>query len=150
MAVGGALCAPVDPTGRYNRTNHAWHAGSSFAPVTAKASVPSARMIPSNGGDPQQIRRRAVDRELPDRLKRAANGKVVIHDYAYSRSKVDPALVTEEERAAVPPVRQAMVIDHGPEFGPSLYLGSHAARIEGMSEAEGRALIDEQIGRAHV
>src|SRR3546814_17015957 len=35
-----------------------------------------------------------------------------------------------------------MVIDHGPEFGPSLYLGSHAARIEGMSEAEGRALID--------
>ena len=34
-----------------------------------------------------------------------------------------------------------MVIDHGPH-GKSLYLGAHAARVEGYAEKEGRELID--------
>ena len=147
MDAGGTVVPPSDRQVLNNRANQLWHADSSFKAVPAKASMLSARIIPSKG-DTQYISMRAVYRALPDRLKRAADGKVVIHDYAYSRSKVDPALVTEEERAAVPPVRQAMVIDHGPEFGCSLYLGSHAARIEGLSEGEGRALIDELMAFA--
>ena len=148
MDATGTVVPPSDRQVLNNRANQLWHADSSFKAVPAKASMLSARIIPSKGGDTQYISMRAVYRALPDRLKRAADGKVVIHDYTYSRSKVDPALVTEEERAAVPPVRQAMVIDHGPEFGCSLYLGSHAARIEGLSEAEGRALIDELMAFA--
>ena len=69
------------------------------------------------------------------------------HDYTYGRSKIDPNLVTDDERAAVPPVRQAMVLDHG-DPGRSLYLGAHCALIEGMDEAEGRALIDRLMAFA--
>lgn len=126
-----------------NRANRFWHADSSFKAVPARASMLSARIIPSNGGDTEFISMRAVYQALPESLKAAIEGKVVIHDYAYSRSKIDPDLVTDEERAAVPPVRQTMVIDHGPALGKSLYLGAHAARVEGMSEDEGRALIDD-------
>lgn len=143
----GEIQAPTDRQVLNNRANQQWHADSSFKPVPAKASMLSARIIPTSGGNTEYLSMRAVYAALPDDLKQAVDGRVAIHDYAHGRSKVDPNLVTEEERAAVPPVRQAMVLDHG-EHGRSLYLGAHAASVEGMDEAEGRALIDRLMGFA--
>lgn len=148
MNEDGVVVPPTDKQVLNNRANRLWHADSSFKAMPAKASMLSARVIPSKGGDTEFISMRAVYAALPEDVKKAAENKVVIHDYAYSRSKIDPNLVTDEERAAVPPVRQAMVIDHGPQLGKSLYLGAHAARVEGMGEAEGRALIDELMAFA--
>ena len=51
-------------------------------------------------------------------------GEVCIHDYAYGLGKVTPNLLTDKERAALPPVRQAMVLHHG-AWGRSLYIGVH-------------------------
>src|SRR3546814_10372288 len=90
MDAGGTVVPPSDRQVLNNRANQLWHADSSFKAVPAKASMLSARIIPSKGGDTQYISMRAVSRQLPARLTRAANGKVVLHDYAYSRSKVDP------------------------------------------------------------
>ena len=42
----------------------------------------------------------------------------------------------------MPPVEQAMVLEHD-DGSKSLYLGAHCASVVGMSEADGRALIDE-------
>ena len=138
------------PTGRQilnNRANQHWHADSSFKPVPSKASMLSARIIPSQGGNTEYLSMRAVWAALPAEDKALLDGKVAAHDYAHGRSKIAPDLVTEAERAAVPPVRQAMVLDHGPQ-GRSLYLGAHCARVEGMDEAEGRALIDRLMAFA--
>ncbi|MEC8028315.1 MAG: TauD/TfdA family dioxygenase, partial [Pseudomonadota bacterium] len=63
-------------------------------------------------------------------------------------SKIDPSLVTQAERDSLPPVRQAMVLDHGPELGKSLYLGAHAKAIEGMDAAASTALIEELMAFA--
>ena len=53
-----------------------------------------------------------------------------------------------EERQGMPPVPQVLVRTI-PESGrKSLYLASHAGRILGMPEAEGRALIDELVAHA--
>ena len=101
----------------------------------------SARILPSKGGNTEYLSMRAVYAALPDAEKEMLTGKVAIHDYAFGRSKIDPELVTPEERVAVPPVRQAMVLDHG-VHGKSLYIGAHCAAVEGMEEVEGRALID--------
>lgn len=143
LAPDGSIVPPTSRQMLNNRANQFWHADSSFKPVPARASMLSARIIPGEGGDTQYCCMRAAYAALPQRLKDAVEGRVAIHDYSWSRSKVDPALVTEEEKRAVPPVRQAMVLDHGPGLGRSLYLGAHAARIEGLDEAAGRALIDE-------
>jgi len=144
----GAIGPPTDRQVLNNRANQSWHTDSSFKPVPARASMLSAREIPRGGGaDTQFATMRAAWAELPDELKRLARGKVVIHDYAHSRSKIDPNLVTDAERLALPPVRQAMVRDES-SFGPALYLGAHAARVEGMGEAEGRALIDQLMAFA--
>lgn len=146
----GADGTIVPPTSRQmmnNKANRFWHADSSFKPVPARASMLSARLIPSAGGDTQYCCMRAAYADLPQSLKDAVEERVAIHDYSWSRSKVDTELVTEEERRAVPPVRQAMVLDHG-AHGRSLYLGAHAACVEGMPDAEGRALIDELMAFA--
>ena len=138
------------PTGRQvlnNKANQHWHADSSFKTVPAKASMLSARIIPLSGGNTEYISMRAVYAALSEQDKARLAGKVAIHDYAYGRSKIDPELVTAEERAAVPPVRQSMVLDHG-VHGKSLYLGAHCALVEGMDDKEGRALIDRLMAFA--
>jgi alpha-ketoglutarate-dependent 2,4-dichlorophenoxyacetate dioxygenase len=148
IGADGAIVPPTDRQILNNRANQLWHTDSSFKPVPARASMLSAREIPKGGGaDTQFATMRAAWAELPEALKREARGKVVVHDYAHSRSKIDPGLMTAAERAALPPVRQAMVRDESP-FGPALYLGAHAARVEGMDEAAGRALIDRLMAFA--
>ena len=116
---------------------------SSFKPVPARASLLSAREIPSLGGDTQYASMRLAYAALPDEDKRLVEGLVAVHDFGWSRSRIDAALVTEAERTANPPVRQAVVVDS--PNGKALYLGAHARSIEGMDEAEGRALIDRLI-----
>jgi hypothetical protein len=54
--------------------------------------------------------------------------------------------MSDAERAAHSPVRQAVVLD-GPH-GRALYLGAHAAGIEGMAEGEARALIERLMAFA--
>ena len=147
IGADGSITSPTDKQILNNKANQHWHADSSFKPVPAKASMLSARIIPSNGGNTEYLSMRAAYAALPPAKQAEIGDLVAIHDYAHGRSKIDPDLVTDEERRAVPPVRQAVVLDHG-EFGKSLYLGAHCASIEGWPEAEGRALIDELMTHA--
>ena len=147
IGADGSITSPTDKQILNNKANQHWHADSSFKPLPAKASMLSARIIPSKGGNTEYLSMRAAYAALPPAKQAEIKGLVAIHDYAHGRSKIDPSLVTDEERRAVPPVRQAVVLDHG-AFGNSLYLGAHCASIEGWPEAKGRALIDELMAHA--
>ncbi len=125
--------------------NQLWHSDSSFKRIPALASMLSGRVVPPEGGDTEFVSMRAVWRELPEAIRARIENMIAIHDYAYSRGKVDPDLASEAERDALPPVRQAVVRKHPTSGERSLYLGSHASAIEGMSIEEGRRLIDELI-----
>ena len=142
----GAIAPPTDKQVLNNRANRQWHHDSSFKPVPARASLLHAREIPGAGGDTEFASTRAAWSALPAELQREARGRVALHDFSWSRSRVAPELVTEQERADWPPVRQAVVLD-GPH-GPALYLGAHARSIEGMDDVEGRALIDRLMEHA--
>ena len=140
MGPDGEIVPPSDKQVLNNKANQQWHADSSFKAVPAKASLLSARIIPSAGGNTEYISMRAVHQALDEATKARIDGLITIHDFDYGRRKIDPNLVSAEERAAVPPVRQAMVLDHG-TYGKSLYLGAHCARVEGWSEEASRELI---------
>lgn len=142
----GQIGAPSDKQVLNNRANQIWHSDSSFKPVPALASLLSAREIPSQGGDTEFASMRAAYAELPEADKLVVESLVAIHDFGWSRSRVAPGLVTDAERAAHPAVRHAVVRD-SPQ-GKALYLGAHAARIEGMPDAEARALIDRLMAFA--
>ncbi|MBV8652197.1 MAG: TauD/TfdA family dioxygenase, partial [Alphaproteobacteria bacterium] len=143
IAADGCIVAPTDKQVLSHRADQIWHTDSSFKPLPARASLLSAREIPSRGGDTQYASMRAAYAALPDEDKRRVDGLVAVHDFTWSRSRVDPTLVTDAERADHPPVRQAVVMDS--PNGKALYLGAHARFIDGMDEAESRALIDRLI-----
>ena len=130
-----------------NKANRLWHHDSSFKPLPARASLLSAREIPSAGGDTEFASMRAAFAALDPGEQAALRGRVAIHDFGWSRARVDAALVTEEERRQHPPVRQAVVLEENPH-GPALYLGAHARSIEGMGEEESRHLIERLMAHA--
>jgi alpha-ketoglutarate-dependent 2,4-dichlorophenoxyacetate dioxygenase len=108
IAADGSIVAPTDKQVLSNRANQIWHTDSSFKPVPARASLLSAREIPPKGGDTQYASMRAAYAALSDEDKRLVEGLVAVHDFGWSRSRIDPALVTDTERADNPPVRQAV------------------------------------------
>lgn len=72
----GTIGAPSDKQVLNNRANQIWHADSSFKPVPARASLLSAREIPSRGGDTEYASMRAAYAALPEAEKRAVGGLV--------------------------------------------------------------------------
>jgi len=128
--------------------NRLWHTDSSFKRLPARASLLYARSIPPVGGHTEFADERAAYDALPEDMKRRLQGLVAEHSIFNSRGRLGFTEFNDDEREAMPPVPQALVRVI-PESGRrSLYLASHAGRIFGMPEPEGRALIDELLAHA--
>jgi alpha-ketoglutarate-dependent 2,4-dichlorophenoxyacetate dioxygenase len=128
--------------------NRLWHTDSSFKRLPALASLLYARSIPPIGGHTEFADERAAYDALPEETKLRLNCLVAEHSIFNSRARLGFTNFSDEERREMPPVPQ-VVVRTIPESGrKSLYLASHAGRIFGMPENEGRALIDQLIGHA--
>jgi alpha-ketoglutarate-dependent 2,4-dichlorophenoxyacetate dioxygenase len=128
--------------------NRIWHTDSSFKRLPALASMLYAHSIAPVGGHTEFADERAAYDALPDDMKRRLESLVAEHSIFNSRARLGFTNFSDEERRELPPVPQVMVRTI-PESGrKSLYLASHAGRILGMGEPEGRALIDELIAHA--
>jgi alpha-ketoglutarate-dependent 2,4-dichlorophenoxyacetate dioxygenase len=128
--------------------NRLWHTDSSFKRLPARASLLYARSIAPVGGHTEFADERAAYDALPDATKRRLDGLVAEHSIFNSRARLGFTNFSDEERQSMPPVPQVLVRTI-PESGrKSLYLASHAGRIFGMPEPEGRALIEELIAHA--
>ena len=128
--------------------NLLWHTDSSFKYLPARASLLYARAIPPIGGHTQFADMRAAYDALPDATKRRLTGLVAEHSLITSRERIGFTNFTEEERSNLPAVPQALVRTLPENGRRTLYLASHAGRILGMPDGEGRALIDELIAHA--
>ena len=144
---GGEIAAPSDKQLLNNKANRHWHHDSSFKPIPARASLLSAREIPSAGGNTEFAFMRGAFAALEAAEQARLRGMVALHDFGWSRGRVDPTLVTEAEKTQHPAVRQAVVLEENP-YGPALYLGAHARSIDGMTDAESRALIERLMAHA--
>jgi alpha-ketoglutarate-dependent 2,4-dichlorophenoxyacetate dioxygenase len=128
--------------------NRLWHTDSSFKRLPALASLLYARTIPPIGGHTEFADERAAYDALDEATKRRLDTLVVEHSIFNSRAKLGFSDFSDEERAGMPPVPQVLVRTL-PECGrKSLYLASHAGRILGMPEEDGRALIGELVAHA--
>ncbi len=138
----GNIVSPTDKQRLNNLANQEWHSDSSFKAIPSKFSILSAKMIPSKGGNTEFLSMRAVYSALPEKLKLRIQDKVCWHDYSHGRSKIDPNLVTSEEKRALPPVKQKLVLNND-KHGKSLYLGAHCSSIDGMPKDESKKLFRE-------
>ena len=128
--------------------NRLWHTDSSFKRVPALASLLYARTIPPVGGHTEFADERTAYDALPEATKRRLDALVVEHSIFTSRAKLGFSDFSDEERAGLPPVPQVLVRTLPDSGRKSLYLASHAGRIFGMPEADGRALIEELVAHA--
>ena len=128
--------------------NRLWHTDSSFKRLPARASLLYARDIPPIGGHTEFADERAAYDALPEETRRRLDPLVVEHSIFTSRARLGFSNFSDEERQGLPPVPQVLVRAL-PESGrKSLYLASHAGRILGMPEHEGRALIEDLVAHA--
>lgn len=128
--------------------NRLWHSDSTFKYTPAYASLLYARAVPPVGGHTEFADMRAAYDALPGETRRKIDKLVCEHSIFNSRAKLGFTNFSAEERAAMPPVPQVMVRTIPQTGRRCLYLASHAGRVIGMDEADGKALIEELMAHA--
>jgi len=141
----GRIVPPDDRAQLFHKANQLWHTDSTFKPKTALASLLYAVEVPSRGGETEFVSTRAGWESLPRDRQQAVRGLWAVHHFQRSRDLVAPGLVEERVQRMLPPVARPLTRVNPRHGRRALYVASHAVRVEGMSEDEGRALLDELI-----
>jgi alpha-ketoglutarate-dependent 2,4-dichlorophenoxyacetate dioxygenase len=126
-----------------NLGNRLWHTDSSFRIPSGALSMLYAHAVPKDGGDTEFADMRSAYAALPETQKQALDGLKAEHWLMHSRAVLGFTDFTEEERAALPPVRQDVVRTHPRSRNKALYLGAHASHVVGMPVPEGRVMLME-------
>jgi alpha-ketoglutarate-dependent 2,4-dichlorophenoxyacetate dioxygenase len=148
LTASGTIWGAESRQRMYKAGNKLWHTDSSFKYLPGLASLLHARTVVPLGGHTEFADQRAAYDALPATMKAKLEGLVAEHWIVHSRLRSGFTEFTESERRRLPPVPQMLVRTIPQNGRKSLYVASHAGRIFGMPDAEGRALIDELI--AHV
>ena len=123
--------------------NRLWHSDSSFKVVPAKYSLLHARAIPSKGGNTEFADMRTAYDDLEQEMKDHIDGMIAEHTQIHSRRSVGFEEFDEEERIRMAPVKQRLVRTHPSTGRKSLYLSSHAGRIDGVPVTEAMLLLKD-------
>jgi alpha-ketoglutarate-dependent 2,4-dichlorophenoxyacetate dioxygenase len=148
LTASGTIWGAESRQRMYKAGNKLWHTDSSFKYLPGLASLLHARTVVPLGGHTEFADQRAAYDALAVEMKAKLEGLVAEHWIVHSRLRSGFTEFTESERKRLPPVPQMLVRTIPQNGRKSLYVASHAGRIFGMADAEGRALIDELI--AHV
>ncbi|MEM7253380.1 MAG: TauD/TfdA family dioxygenase [Pseudomonadota bacterium] len=128
-----------EPTGKLGSTD--WHTDKSFRPAPSMATVLHAVVLPPTGGDTCFANMYRAYEQLPPEQRARLDDTIVIHSWADSRANAG-RVITDEERRDAPPMAHPIARPHPDTGRRALFLGSHAAFIEGMDRDTGRALIE--------
>lgn len=145
LTAEGRIWAENSRQRMYKAGNKLWHTDSSFKYLPSLTSLLHSTTVVPLGGFTEFADERAAYDALPQSTKDKLEGLVAEHWIVHSRLRTGFSEFNEDERKRLPPVPQ-MLVRTIPENGrKSLFLASHAGRIYGMPDAEGRRLIDELI-----
>ena len=141
----GNLVPPGHKEALRARANQLWHTDSCFKDPPALASVLSVRILPGSGGETEFASKRLGWERLPASMQARLKEACAWHDYAHSRGKISPQMISERERAALPPVRWRIRWRNPANGRDSLYLASHTYAIDGVPQDEAQDLLAELI-----
>ena len=141
----GTLVPPGHKEALRARANQLWHTDSCFKDPPALASVLSVRILPGTGGETEFASQRLGWDRLPETLRARLEHACAWHEYAHSRGKISPQMISERERTTLPPVRWRIRWRNPANGRDSLYVASHTYAIDGMPKHEAQALIGELI-----
>jgi alpha-ketoglutarate-dependent taurine dioxygenase len=138
----GNLMPPEHPTVKQVSLSQIWHTDSSYRPMPCLGSLLHGVEVSRTGGETQFINMYSVYEALPDSLKRQVQGRKARHNFGNLHVLADLKPLTEEDKAAMPPVWQPMVRRHPVTGRTSLYISPiYNDEVEGMGPEEGKRLI---------
>jgi len=126
-----------------------FHTDYSYLAEPARATTLYSIEVPAVGGDTLFADQAAAWEELPADMKSRLEGLVARHHYGNrddldERSRTVASVLNEMQQARMDWVRHPLVATHWYTGRKALYAVSGSSfGIEGMGEAEGRALLDE-------
>ena len=145
LAADGKVWGESSRQRMYKLGNKLWHTDSSFKRLPSLCSLLYSSTIAPIGGHTEFADQRAAYDALPETTKAKLHGLVAEHWIAHSRRRTGFTDFNEDEMRRLPPVPQVLVRTIPQNGRKSLFLASHAGRIFGMPDEEGRKLIDELI-----
>lgn len=127
------------PTGVVKSTR--WHSDKSFRESPSMATILHAVTLPPDGGDTCFANMYLAYEALPEADKAELDGIKVVHSWPDSRENIG-RVVSQAEIDDAPPQAHPIARRH-PETGrKALFLGMHAAFLEGLDRDAGLARIE--------
>ena len=123
-----------------------WHADNTYTATPPMASILHAVQLPELGGDTAFASMQTAYQALSPAMRGLCERLTAVHDVTRSITKAirrgHSSADLESVRRQLPPVEHPVVVAH-PETGlPALFVNVNSTtRIQGMSEAESRALL---------
>ena len=150
LRADGRLRDPDDPVLAILRGNEGWHTDSSYMPLAAKASILSAEIVTTRGGETEWSDMRAAWDALPPETQRRIDGLTARHSLVYSQAKIGktPSAGFKYGYEGHDPPLRPLVKRHPVTGRRSLFIGRHAYGILGLSEQESERLLDELLAFA--
>jgi len=143
----GQVMDPDNPIMQIVRGNQGWHTDSSYMPVSAKASMLSAQVVPEYGGETEWADMRAAYEALDDATRQRIAGLSAFHSIVYSQTKAgfDTAFGYGMDQ---PRQLRPLTKIHPVTGRPALFIGRHAHDIPGLDPEESEALLDQLLAEA--
>jgi alpha-ketoglutarate-dependent taurine dioxygenase len=119
-------------------------------PLAAKASVLSAEVVPSRGGETEWADMRAAWQALEPALRERVSRLSAYHSLRYSQARVghtDSGSFGYGFSVDKPPLRPLLKI-HPVTGRPSLFIGRHAYGIPGLQPSESERLLESLVADA--
>lgn len=129
------------------RGNEGWHTDSSYMQLAAKASVLSAHVVPSTGGETEWADMRAAYDALDAATRARIATLSAYHSLRYSQARIghDAAVGASYGFHDEDPPRRPLVKVHPVTGRRSLFIGRHAYGIPGLDAGESERLLDELV-----
>ncbi|MGB0637547.1 MAG: TauD/TfdA dioxygenase family protein [Gammaproteobacteria bacterium] len=135
-APSGEIYEPDSEWMRLLRGNEGWHTDSSYMPLTAKASILSARIVPITGGETEWADMRAGYAALNASTQKKIKHLSAYHSYFHSQAKIGHTVKLgagygfNDSDAPLHP----LIKIHPETKIPALFIGRHVHIIQGLSE----------------
>ena len=140
----GNLMAPDHPTVKQVALAQFWHTDSSYRTNPCVGSLLHGVETSRTGGETQFTNMYAVYEALPNSLKCQVQGRKAQHNFGHLHTLAALKPLTEEEKAAMPPVWQPMVRRHPVTGRQSLYISPiYNDEVEGVDAEDAKRLIAE-------